>query len=149
MHNLRGRDEKDDGLRSLTPEGFAYAFALANRPGTEARAAAAPSEPVLHGADVADAPAGATKAVTLGELLGGTAGVDPALAARQRQEMALQAASPLRPGAVDAEGTGGLGLFDAADTFRLDFEGGETTAADLLAELDADDAAIAALKACL
>jgi hypothetical protein len=149
MHKLRSNAEKDAGLRSLTPEGFAYAFAMANRPGTEARAAAAPSEPVLHGADVADAPAGATKAVTLGELLGGTAGVDPALAARQRQEMALQAASPLRPGAVDAEGTGGLGLFDAADTFRLDFEGGETTAADLLAELDADDAAIAALKACL
>lgn len=33
MHKLRGRDEKDEGLRSLTPEGFAYAFALANAPG--------------------------------------------------------------------------------------------------------------------
>jgi hypothetical protein len=50
MWNLRGDDEKEQGLRSLTPEGFAYAFALANRPGTEARAADAP-------AGSADAPA--------------------------------------------------------------------------------------------
>ena len=34
-HNLRSTDEKDEGLRSLTPEGFAYAFALANAPGVE------------------------------------------------------------------------------------------------------------------
>lgn len=66
MHKLRGRDEKDEGLRSLTPEGFAYAFALANRPGT----GEALARPVLHGADE-----GVTKAVTLEPEL---APVDPA-----------------------------------------------------------------------
>ncbi len=30
MHKLRSGDEKDGGLRSLTPEGFAYAFFMAN-----------------------------------------------------------------------------------------------------------------------
>jgi hypothetical protein len=49
VHKLRSRDEKENGLRSLTPEGFAYAFALANRPGTDVAAHAVPSEPVLHG----------------------------------------------------------------------------------------------------
>lgn len=42
MHKLRSNAEKDGGLRSLTPEGFAYAFAMANRPGT----GAAPAKPV-------------------------------------------------------------------------------------------------------
>jgi len=62
MHKLRGRDEKEEGLRSLTPEPFAYAFALANRPAIaapESTIVAAPglprvepAAPALGSADV-------------------------------------------------------------------------------------------------
>jgi hypothetical protein len=77
--------------------------------------------------------------------------VDPAIADRLRQEVALRTASPMRPGAIDAHGTGGLGLFDAADqpSFRLSDEGEPVSAEDLLKELDDDDKAIKAMKDCL
>lgn len=71
---------------------------------------------------------------------------DPAIADRQRQEVALHAASPLRPGAVDAEGVGGLGLFDHHDQLAIELH---DEARALLEELDADDKAIKALKDCL
>ncbi len=45
----------------------------------------------------------------------------------------------------------GLGLFDAADQpgFRLDEEGGTIDPRNLLADLDAEEAAIAGIEACL
>ncbi len=150
MHKLRSSAEKDGGLRSLTSEPFAYAFALANRPGTDgpARAIAPPDPPPP--ADLPP-PAAASRQASL---LGGVAAVDPGIAARQAQEVELGAAAPLRAaGDVDQLGEIGLGLFDAVDqgsmTFRLDEEGTEISAADLLADLDADMKAIDALKGCL
>jgi hypothetical protein len=71
--------------------------------------------------------------------------VDPAIAERQRQELALRAASPLRPGAVDAKGELGLALFDR-DQLGLELDD-EARAA--LKELDDDDAAIKSIKDCL
>jgi hypothetical protein len=75
---------------------------------------------------------------------------DPAIAARQQQEAQLKADSPLRAKA-DQESTIGAPLFDTADQFgfRLDDEGDVVNAADLLAEFDADDAAIQTIKDCL
>jgi hypothetical protein len=70
--------------------------------------------------------------------------VDPAIAERQRQELELRANSPLRPEGIDR-----VAAEDMAASFRLDEEGGEITAKDLLAELEADDKAIAAMKGCL
>ena len=69
---------------------------------------------------------------------------------RQRQETALQAASPMRAGA-DQESTIGLGLFDTADqpAFRLDDGGGERPLKDILDEIDSDAAAVDAAKGCL
>jgi hypothetical protein len=66
-------------------------------------------------------------------------------------EVALRAASPLRPGDVDAEGTMGLSLFDAADqpTFRIDQEGDARPIADIMAEAEADETAAAAARECL
>lgn len=76
---------------------------------------------------------------------------DPAQAARDRQLAELQAASPLRPGAVDQVSTIGTGLFDAADQprFLLEPNGTHRDAADVLRELDEDDAAIATLQGCM
>jgi hypothetical protein len=79
---------------------------------------------------------------------------DPAIADRNRQLVELGAKAPLRAGGdVDQLGEIGLGLFDQANqgklTFRLGEEGDEVSAEDLLAELAADDKAIAAMKACL
>jgi hypothetical protein len=76
---------------------------------------------------------------------------DPAEAERRRQEAALRAGGPLRPGDVDQKGEMGLGLFDAADQpkFRLDEEGGERGLAEIMAELDAEEAAAKALRDCL
>lgn len=85
------------------------------------------------------------------------ADLDPNVAARQRQELELGAAAPQRAN-VDQDGTPGLELFDRADqpgldfeniALRLDEEGGEISAREILAELEADDAAIAAIKGCL
>jgi len=76
---------------------------------------------------------------------------DPNVASKAALAAGLQAKAPLRPVGVDTEGTIGMGLFDAVDqpTFRLDTDGGERDAADLLRELDEDDAAIATLQACM
>lgn len=75
---------------------------------------------------------------------------DPAIAERQRREAELRAASPMQ-GRVDQDGTIGLGLFDAVDqpSFRLDEEGGEVSARDLLARIDRDQAELDAIKACM
>jgi hypothetical protein len=52
---------------------------------------------------------------------------------------------------VDQESTMGSPLFDAVDqpTFRLDDEGDPVAPADLLAEIDAEDAMIKNIKDCL
>ena len=77
------------------------------------------------------------------------AAIDPAIAERQAQETALKAAAPLQA-KVDQESTIGAPLFDAADQSRLfDIDGTPMTAADLLADLDADQAAIDAIRGCL
>ena len=80
--------------------------------------------------------------------------VDPAVAARLRQEAELRAQSPLRGENVTGQeqaGTMGLDLFDAADqpTFRLSEDGDEIDAASLLRALDEDDAANAVLRGCM
>lgn len=94
----------------------------------------------------ASSPAGDEPRLDLG------AATDPNIASRGAMAAALQAQAPMRArGDVDTEGTIGLGLFDAADqpSFRLDAEGDERPVADLLRELDDDDAAIATLQACM
>ncbi|WP_454888659.1 hypothetical protein [Sphingobium indicum] len=84
--------------------------------------------------------------------LGGA--VDPNIAARQRQEAQMAADAPLQGSAKTGQaqgGTMGLGLFDAADQpgFRLNEEGGTINPADLLAELDEEEAALQIIKGCL
>lgn len=88
------------------------------------------------------------------ELLGADQGVDPAIAERNRQLVDLKGEAPLRaPGDVDQAGEIGLPLMDHADqgsmTFRIGDEGEEMSAEDLLADLEADDKAIKAIKDCL
>jgi hypothetical protein len=78
--------------------------------------------------------------------------VDPAIAERQRQQVALGAEAPQRaPGDVDQLGEIGLPLMDAADqhTFRLSEEGGEISAEDLLKEIADDEKAVKDIKDCL
>jgi hypothetical protein len=80
----------------------------------------------------------------------GNVGVDPAIAERQAQLANLKAASPMQA-KVDQESTIGSPLFDAVDqpTFRLDDEGDPVAPADLLAQIDAEDAMIKTIKDCL
>lgn len=79
--------------------------------------------------------------------------IDASQASRQALAAQLAANSPLRARSadIDTAGTIGLGLFDASDQprFRLDAEGGDRDAGDLLRELDDDDAAIATLQGCM
>lgn len=86
-------------------------------------------------------------------------GVNPEMGARQAEMAQLQAQSPLRSVAEQAD-VDGLALFDQArspELFalsdRLDAERGAVpelrTADDLLAELDAEDAAIRAIQECM
>lgn len=80
--------------------------------------------------------------------------VDPAIAARQADEARLRAEAPLRGAnktGQEQDGTIGLGLFDAADQpqFRLEEEGAEISAADLLAEFDEDAAFLKTVRDCL
>lgn len=76
--------------------------------------------------------------------------VDPNKAALERKKAELGAAGPLR-GKVEQDGTGGLGLFAAADepTFDLGDGQGPRKLAEIEAELDADKAAIETIEACL
>ncbi len=75
--------------------------------------------------------------------------VDPAIAERQRQEAALQAASPMRP-AVDQDSTIGLGLFDASDQTMLKFEdGSERSLGEMFEDLDGEGGDIDLLRSCL
>jgi hypothetical protein len=79
---------------------------------------------------------------------------DPGKLERDRELVRLGADAPLRAaGDVEQLGEIGLEIFDQANqgklTFRLSDEGDEISAADLLAELEADDKAIATLKGCL
>ena len=79
--------------------------------------------------------------------------VDPAIAERQRQSAKLGAEAPLQGSAKtgkEQDGTMGLGLFDAADepAFRLD-DGSEATLADILTDLDEDEAMITTIRGCL
>ena len=75
---------------------------------------------------------------------------DPNVVERQAQQAQLKAASPMQA-MVDQESTIGSPLFDAVDqpTFRLDDEGDAVAPADLLAEIDAEDAMIKTIKDCL
>lgn len=86
-----------------------------------------------------DAEAADKSALDLGEK------VDPAIADRQRQEVALKAGSPLQ-GLADQKGEIGLGLFDHHDQLAIELH---DEARAVLEELDADDKAIKALKDCL
>jgi hypothetical protein len=76
--------------------------------------------------------------------------VDPAVAARQRQETELKAASPMRS-TEEQESTMGLGLFDVADqpTFRLSDEGDAQPLHQIMQEAESDELAAQALRACL
>jgi hypothetical protein len=98
----------------------------------------------FHREDPRPAPAADKPPLDLG------AQTDPAIADRQRQQVELKAAAPMQA-LHDQLGEIGLSLFDHHDqpTFRLSEDGGEVSAEDLLAELDADDKAIKALKDCL
>jgi len=80
--------------------------------------------------------------------------VDPNIADRQRQEARLSAEAPLQGSAKtgkEQDGTMGLGLFDAADQpgFCLNEEGDTISPATLLADLDAEEAAIKGIEDCL
>lgn len=80
----------------------------------------------------------------------GSGAADPNIDARQSQETALKAASPLQS-VAEQQGTMGLGLFDVADqpTFRLSEEGDAQPLHEILAEADADETAATNAKACL
>ncbi|MCU0892426.1 MAG: hypothetical protein MUE77_11965 [Sandarakinorhabdus sp.] len=73
--------------------------------------------------------------------------VDPAAAARAAQELALQANSPMRGRAEQAD-LSDTGLFGQIDAFAM-HDGKAQTKADLLAEIEADDAALNTLRGCL
>ncbi|QNQ09244.1 hypothetical protein [Sphingomonas alpina] len=84
-------------------------------------------------------------------LLDRGAETDPAIAAKQRQQGELGAAAPLAA-KVDQDSTIGAPLFDAADQtrFRLDDGDGEgKTIAEIMADLDAEEAAIKTVRDCL
>jgi hypothetical protein len=76
--------------------------------------------------------------------------VDPNIAALDRQRAQLGAEAPMRAKA-EQDGTMGSPLFDAADQPKFDLGDGkgERTIAEIEAELDADQAAIDAIKGCL
>lgn len=82
------------------------------------------------------------------------AAVDPAIASRQAEEARLLAEAPMRGENKTGEaqdGTVGLGLFDAADQpqFRLDTEGEPQSLPDLIADIEADEAELGAIRDCL
>lgn len=79
------------------------------------------------------------------------ASVDPNIAALNKQKVDLAAAAPMRAKA-EQDGTMGLGLFDNADQptmFDLGDGKGERSITEIEAELNADQAAIDAIKGCL
>lgn len=97
----------------------------------------------------------------------GPVATDPAIAARQRQELELRAGSPMRS-IAEQDGTMGLSMFDRVDQgeltlraaadeagqpmFLVDLGDGapvERTIGDLLDEFGRDEAAIEAAKKCL
>ena len=73
--------------------------------------------------------------------------VDPAAAERARQELALRASSPMRGPAGQAD-LADTGLFGQIDAFAM-HDGKTQTKADLLAEIEADEAALNTLRGCL
>lgn len=75
---------------------------------------------------------------------------DPNVAARQAQEVALKAQSPMRS-IEEQHSTMGLGLFDVADqpTFRLSEEGDAKPLAEIMREAEDDELAAKALRDCL
>lgn len=82
------------------------------------------------------------------------AAIDPAIASRQTEEARLRAEAPMRGAnrtGQEQDGTMGLGLFDAADQpqFRLDTEGEAQSLPDLIADLEADEAEVSAIRDCL
>lgn len=149
MHKLRSTDEKDGGLRSLTSEPFAYAFALANAPNVELSA------------DLPGFARGGGEAVAppIGDTATGSLGLDAVQAASdgmteaQRAEMAARL-QQLRIGRLDQKAVDQIegGLFDARrdqmDIFALP-DGRTASTADLIAEFNKDDAALKIIKDCL
>jgi hypothetical protein len=76
--------------------------------------------------------------------------LDPNLAARQAQEVALKVEAPMRSTA-EQDSTMGSPLFDSADqpSFRLSEDGDEMTFGDILKQADSDLSAIDAVRNCL
>lgn len=98
-----------------------------------------------------DDPAGAAARVQGDSLIHDLkADVDPAIARRQAEEAALAAQSPLQA-KTDQESTIGTPLFDATDQFgfRLEENGPDVKPADLLGEIERDEAAIKSIRGCL
>lgn len=120
MHKLWSRNEKEGGLRSQTPEGFAYAFALAQvEPQAPAR-------------------------LDMG------AAVDPNVAAVQRQAAQLGAEAPMRARTEQDGTMGSplFDAVDQPQ-FLLDAGGEAKPLASLMDEMDAEAAAIKNAKDCL
>lgn len=80
-------------------------------------------------------------------LIDAAAAADPAIAERQRLELELRANAPKR-GPVTQQDMSDTGLFGQVDAF-FTHDGRAMTKADLLAEIDADDAALKAMRGCL
>lgn len=122
-------------------------FAAWDEPAGEAAARQADS--IEHDLRMALRPGDGDASVN-GSALDRGAAIDPTVAARQKQEARLKADAPMRAMA-DQDDTMGLALFDQADQpeFRLSDEGDVRKAADILSELDEDDLALQALRACI
>ncbi|MEP0561671.1 MAG: hypothetical protein ABJC54_09190, partial [Qipengyuania citrea] len=106
------------------------------------------ADPDHIGVDMTRAPQRAAPTLDKG------AAVDPAITSRQAEEARLLAEAPMRGENKTGEaqdGTMGLGLFDAADQpqFRLDTEGEAQSLPDLIADIEADEAELGAIRDCL
>lgn len=146
-------DAGDDGARGGGPEvaaGAARGSEPAGEPGGEAAEpdgdAGEPSAVTAKAFDDPDAETARAQTDSLDHDL--RMAVDPNIAARDAQAVALKAGSPLQA-KVDQDSMIGLGLFDAGDQFRLDVDSGERSVADVLGDLDAEEAAIKAARDCL
>lgn len=150
------REVGTDGAGFVTPEGVflnrAEALEYVNANGENIK----PSDNMVGELDALDyreqsriARAGKMKDASSSEIAAAAA-VDPAIAGRQRQEVELRAASPMRP-AADQDSTIGLGLFDAADqpSFRLGEEGEESATGTLFDAIGRDAADLDAVRNCM
>lgn len=152
-HLVEWRDEGEPGYDAYVRaalEGIERDRALQG--GDSSEGLGPPSlDPALHGIDD---PVGAEAAAIADngfhDLRAAVEAADPNIAARQRQEAQLGAEAPMRARA-DQESTIGSPLFDAVDqgALNIDIDGRSMSAADAIKEIDADQAAIDAIKGCL